>query len=263
MSQVCLRNRLLIAFISALILISCTGNFGKKVTFESTKGEVFYKGDGITDADAKATGNFLKKEKFFMADDKVRSVQIIKTGDRIQARFVIDEKGLAEVKNADQLFEIIGAKMSAEVFNDSPVDIIYTDKTFKDKKILTYNPKVLESESSRIAKEIKLMKRRDFNNNTVYYTANVKEKDMDVFFKYLRDSGFFTESGSADLIVNQAGDGSVRIRFPVKNDFNTDEGMQKIEAFAKVLKTDMFESIPLEFEALDEDMKLIRAFSYQ
>lgn len=153
--------------------------------------------------------------------------------------------------------------MSKEVFNGSPVDVIYTDKEFKDKKILTYNPAVLETESSRLAKEIKLMKRKDFNDNTVYYTANIKESDMNTFFKYLKDSGFYTTDGSADLIVNQSENGSVRIRFPIKNDFNTDEGMQKIEAFAQLLKKDIFETIPLKFEALDEDMKSIKVFSYQ
>lgn len=81
-------------------LNACT-DYGKKVTFTGNKGEVYYKGDGVTDADAKATGKFLEDNDFFLKDDKERSVQISKKDNHIQFRIVVDEKGFAEIKDAE------------------------------------------------------------------------------------------------------------------------------------------------------------------
>src|SRR5664279_1393538 len=120
-----------VVIICVLALASCT-SYGKKVTFEGNKGEVYYKGEGVTETDAKATGKFLEEQEYFLKDNKERSVQISKDGGRIKARFVIDQKALASVPNADETFALIGALLSKEVFNNTPVDVIYTDEGFKD-----------------------------------------------------------------------------------------------------------------------------------
>ena len=131
--------KLFIAFIAVMTVTSCT-NYGKKLKVEGTKGEVYYKGEGVTEAEAAATGKFLKEQNFFMADDKTRSVQISRKNNRIEARFVIDEKGIAQINNADEAFAELGALMSKNVFNNVPVDIIYTDNKFADKKTIAYKP---------------------------------------------------------------------------------------------------------------------------
>ena len=132
--------KLLTAIAICGILSSCTG-FGSKVTFTDTKGEVYYKGDGVTEADANAVGKFLKDQQFFLNDDKERSVQITKVNGRIQARFVVDQKAIATIPNVDESFAIIGASMSKNVFNNTPVDVIYTDDYFKDIKTIIYKLK--------------------------------------------------------------------------------------------------------------------------
>ncbi|MBL0069859.1 MAG: hypothetical protein IPP39_15725 [Chitinophagaceae bacterium] len=254
------RWQLAVVAISLFSLMSCSGNYGEKVTFSTNTGEVYYKGDGVTEADAKAVGEFLEKQGYFSKDGNRTSVQISKKDKTIEARFVVNDTKLAAVKNADASFEIIGALMSKEVFKNEPVDVIYTDDKFADKKTIAYNPKVLES-ANTIA-EIKDMQKTEWNNNTLYYSDNIKTDDIDVLMDYLKDKKFFLTDGAVDIIVNQSDNGDVRIRFPIKNSFNTPEGMQKIDNFASQLKKDLFQNVTLNFEVLDEAMQTVKSFTY-
>ena len=251
--------RLLAAVLVFTTLSSCT-DYGKKVTFTGHKGEVFYKGDGVTEADAKATGKFLEENDFFLKDDKKRSVQISKKNDRFEARMVIDEKGFAKIEDADDKFALLGAMMSKAVFNNAPVDIIYTDDGFKDKKTISYKPDLLEA--GKLTDEIKSMKTKKYENNTLYYGKDISEEASDTIINYLVKSEFFTPKGNNDIILSKTANGGAHFKFPVKASFANKEGLQKIDAFAKELKTDMFEGVPMQFEVLDEQLKSIKIFNY-
>ena len=133
---------------------------------------------------------------------------------------------------------------------------------FADKKTIAYNPKVLETESTNPLADIKDMEKTDWNNNSLYYTANIKAGDINTLMDYLKEKGFFLADGAIDLIVNQSDDGSVRMRFPIKNSFNTPAGMQQIDDFASQLKKDMFQNNTLQFDVLDEAMEIVKSFTY-
>ena len=240
-------------------LSSCT-DYGKKVTFTGHKGEVFYKGDGVTEADAKATGKFLEDNEFFLKDDKKRSVQISKKDSRIEFRIVIDEKGMARIEDADDKFALLGAMMSKTVFNKAPLDVIYTDDGFKDKKTIAFKPELLEA--ANLTDEIKAMKTKKYENNTLYYTNDVSEEASDNIINYLVKSEFFTPKGTNDIILSKTANGGAHFKFPVKTDFANEAGLKKVDDFAKELKADMFEGVPMQFEVLDENMKSIKTFNY-
>ena len=252
--------KLFIAFIAVMTVTSCT-NYGKKLKVEGTKGEVYYKGEGVTEAEAAATGKFLKEQNFFMADDKTRSVQISRKNNRIEARFVIDEKGIAQVNNPDGAFAELGALMSKNVFNNVPVDIIYTDNKFADKKTIAYKPEEAVHENP-VAEQLKDMSRKDFNNNTMYFSHTITEEEADTLFEYLKRTEFFIPDGNNDLIVNKTGGDGVHLKFPVKTSFANEEGYKKIDAFAQQLKNEMFARFPLQFDVIDENMNLLKTFVY-
>lgn len=248
------------ALIVLLALSSCTADYGKKVTFPGHKGEVFYKGDGVSEADAKATGKFLEENDFFLKDDKKRSVQITKDSNRIRFRMVIDEKGFANIENADDKFALLGAMMSRSVFNNTPVDVIYTDDFFKDKKTIAFNPSFLQS--AKMESEVKDMNKKSFAHNTLYYTSNITDAEADTIVNYLVKSDFFTSTGHNDMMLSKTPNNGAHFKFPVKTAFANEEGMQRIDAFAKQLKADMFGEFPMEFEVLDENLKSLRTFHY-
>lgn len=251
--------RILAAVFVLSALSSCT-DYGKKVTFTGHKGEVFYKGEGVTEADANATGKFLEENEFFLKDDKKRSVQISKKGDRYEVRVVIDEKGMAKLEGADEKFAMLGAMMSKAVFNKAPVDIIYTDDGFKDKKTISFKPELLEA--ANLSDEIKEMKTKKHENNTLYYTKDISEDASDNIVNYLVKEEFFSATSGNDLILSKTANGGAHFKFPVKADFTNEAGLQKIDAFAKELKAGMFEGVPMQFEVLDENMKSVKIFNY-
>jgi len=80
---------LFIAFLSVFSLTSCE-NYGKKIKISGTKGEVFYKGEGVSEADATKLGNFLK-ETGFLGNETGASIQVTKVGERYVVRFVYDK----------------------------------------------------------------------------------------------------------------------------------------------------------------------------
>ena len=261
MKSIFLFPRLIIAVLICSALNSCTEDYGKKVTFTGHKGEVFYKGDGVTEADAKATGKFLEDNEYFLKDDKERSVQISKKDSRIQFRMVVDDKGLAGLEDADNRFALLGAMMSSDVFHNTPVDVIYTDNKFKDKKTIAYNPSLRAAVD--VSSEIKNMKKKSYMANTIYYAPDVEESAADTIMNYFVKSEFFTSTGNNDILLSKTSDGGARFRFPVKASFANEAGLAKVQDFAQQLKADMFDGVTMQFEVLDENLKSIKTFNYQ
>jgi hypothetical protein len=252
-------GKLFVAFICLLTLTSCS-NYGTKVTFPGHKGEVFYKGDGVTEADAKAVGKFLEDQQFFLKDDKKRSVQISKDSGRVKARFVVDEKALATIPNVDESFALIGVLMSKDVFGNTPVDVIFTNEFFKAIKTIPYNAENLTAVTLR--EEIGRMQTKAYNKNTLYYASNIPGEEADTISTYLVNNGFFTKDGNNDLVVTKTEVSGFHVSFLIKASFANEEGLQKADNFGKDLKKDLFPNEPLEFDVLDENLKLIKKFNY-
>ncbi|HEY5407320.1 MAG TPA: hypothetical protein VIJ92_09535 [Ginsengibacter sp.] len=243
----------------AITLVSCSG-YGHKVTFDGNHGEVYYKGDGVTEADAKAVGKFLEDADYFQKDDKTRSVQISKDSGRIQARFVVDEKAVDTVADIDKSFEIIGAAMSKQVFNNTPVDVIYTDEYFKDIKKIPYTPSAMAAID--LSNELEQMDKKNYNSNIFYYSKNIGAEKTDTIYNYLVSSGFFSKDGSVSLIVSLLPNNSFLVRFPIKSSFNNADGLQKIDAFGKELKQTAFPAEPVQLEVLGDNMDSVKTFTY-
>lgn len=251
--------QLFAAFSLATTLASCS-NYGHKVTFEGNHGEVYYKGDGLTEADAKAVGKFLADAQYFQHDDKTRSVQITKNNGRIQARFVVDEKVVDTLAGIDKSFEIIGAAMSKQVFNNTPVDVIYTNEYFKDIKTLPFTSAVMAEVD--FSDELEQMDKRNYNNNVFYYSKNIPAAKSDTIYNYLVTSGFFSQDGVVSLIVSLSPDGSYLVKFPIKSSFNNADGLQKIDDFGKEFKQTAFPADPMSLEVLGNNMESVKRYTY-
>jgi hypothetical protein len=130
---------IILSLLVAVAFTSCS-NYGKKVTIEGTKGEVFYKGEGVTEADAKKLCTYLKDVIQYFTADKGRSVQLMKSKDEgYDIRFVVDEKKLNESPEVAAAFGQIGAQISVDLFNNKPVNVFLTDDHFKDIKSLPFD----------------------------------------------------------------------------------------------------------------------------
>src|SRR5689334_16809799 len=128
----------IIWFVLAAVLVSSCSNHGKKVKIEGTKGEVFYKGDGVTERDAEKLGKYLKQEDYF-DNSTDKSVQLMKRKDKgYEVHFVVDEKKIKETPGIEDRFLDFGVLISKNVFNDEPVDIFLSDEHLKDFKTLAF-----------------------------------------------------------------------------------------------------------------------------
>lgn len=158
-------------------------------------------------------------------------------------------------------FALLGAMMSRDVFNNLPVDVIYTDKTFTDKKTIVFNPSLGNAIS--ISSEMKNMKKKSYMSNTLYYSPDVEESAADTIVNYFVKSDFFTSGGNNDILLSKTTDKGAHFRFPVKASFANEAGLQKVEDFAKQLKADMFQGVSMQFEVLDENLKSLKIFNYE
>lgn len=111
------------------LLTSCD-DFGKKVSIG--KNEVYYKGDGATEADAKKLGDFLKKAEYFN-DSTTKSVQLTKQNDAYVVRLVVD-KDKIDLNDQTQknLFWIMQSEISEGAFGGAKTKIILSDEKLKD-----------------------------------------------------------------------------------------------------------------------------------
>jgi len=249
-----------------LVLLFCVSglaacsSYGTKVTFEGNKGEVYYKGDSVTESDAKAVGKFLEDESYFQNDDRGRSVQISRENGHIKARFVLDEKVIDSMADADKNFALIGAAMSKDVFNNTPVDVIYADEYFKDFKTVPYDPTQLPA--IRIADEIKHMDNKKYGKNILYYSHDIAGAKADSISDYLVKNGFFLQDGDIALLISSLDSGGYRIEFPIKSSSNTAQGLQDVDNFGKAMKRDLFSDVPVKLDVLADNMATVKTFTY-
>lgn len=112
-----------------ILAIAACNSYGEKVKINDVS-EVYYKGDGVNADDAKRLGDFLLKNNYF--DTKTsKTVQLMKTSDTFDVKFVVDKTKVEQEKNAEFLFQIMGTAISADVFHNKPVKIILADQYMK------------------------------------------------------------------------------------------------------------------------------------
>ncbi len=256
------RTGYLLACSLLVLFVSCSNvNYGKKITVDGTRGEVYYKGEGVTEADAKSLGAYLKEMNFFQSDEKVRSVQLLKNKDRIEIRFVMDEKAFASYPELDHSFALSGANLSKTHFNGLPVDIFFTDNLFTEKKKIAFQPELLNV-ADKVGDELKAMKRLDMDDNKMFYTDNIPGNDAKRLFAYLKEKEFFTAGGHSNFIIRQLEGDSVWIRFPVKSDYANENTYKMVDEFGQQLKRDIFGTTIVRFDVTDIDLKVLKTFNY-
>lgn len=117
-----------------LIFTSCNSGYGKEYKLDA-KHNVYYKGDGVTEAQAKKLAEYLKEQSYFQ-DSIESTVQLVKVKDTFNINFVVDEKKLT--KGYETNFLLFGGFISESVFNKAPVTIQLTNNMLKPFKNLGY-----------------------------------------------------------------------------------------------------------------------------
>lgn len=105
--------------------------YGKKVTINDNL-EVFMKGDGVTEDDAKKLGNYFAETWKENKNDK--SFQLSKDAAGYVVKMVVDEDKLKADSTLDLSFMAIQTLLETEVFKGSKVKLVLTNNKFKEIK---------------------------------------------------------------------------------------------------------------------------------
>jgi len=130
-------RKLFMLFCVAAVLVTACNSYGDKIKVNN-KSEVYYK-DGASKEEAQALGDFLLKNNYFDSLSE-KTVQLTKTKDTFNVKFVVDKAKIEKDANTEFLFQILGAAISSSVFKNKPVKIVLADtymKAFKD--VLPYS----------------------------------------------------------------------------------------------------------------------------
>lgn len=120
----------LILLMPVALLVACGSDYGNRVAINNNS-DVFYKGRGVTEADAKRLGDFLLREGYF---DTVtnKTVQLTKDTSSWVVRLVVDKEKYASadvtLSTAMRIFEGV---MSEQVFNREKTRMELVDDEMK------------------------------------------------------------------------------------------------------------------------------------
>jgi hypothetical protein len=123
-------KKILLVLLPLVYLLTSCDDYGNKVSIG--KNEVFYKGDGATEPDAKKLGDFLKKAGYF-SDSTAKSVQLTKQNNAYVVRFVVDkDKVDFNDKAMMNEFWILQSQIGEGAFGGAKTKIILADTKLKD-----------------------------------------------------------------------------------------------------------------------------------
>lgn len=133
-------NLLVVTLIITISLIGCNQNYGKEYKLDKMH-SVYYKGEGINEAQAKKLAEYLKEQEYFQ-DSINATVQLVKIKDTFNLNFVVDETKL--MSGYENNFLLFGAYISESVFGNAPVTIQLTNDKLEPFKNLGFAKPVSE-----------------------------------------------------------------------------------------------------------------------
>ncbi|MEO6612522.1 MAG: hypothetical protein ABIT05_05500 [Chitinophagaceae bacterium] len=262
-----MRRLFVLAVLVTLGLSACTDN-GKKIMVEGTKGEIYYKGDGVTEDDAKKTGQFLKE--VFLSPDKGASIQVTRDAEVYTLRFVYNKDVYDTLKGVDDQFKLLAAKASKEVFGGKKVTIALADKNFKDYKTIPWDDAVAKSleappapptTSPDLAKS-----KEEFDHQKAsgidFYWKGISDEESKTIADYIVKNGAFSGGSTVEIYMTKEGDRYI-IRFPMIESARTDPSyIAEVDKVSKQIKENVFANLPYSFYITDEQLRTVKAWDY-
>lgn len=261
-----MRRTFLLALLVTVVLAACT-NHGKKIKVEGTKGEVYYKGDGVTEEDAKKTGEFLKTA--YLKPEKAASIQLTRDGDEYTLRFVYNKAVYDSLQGQgiDDQFKLLAAKASKEIFGGKKVKIALADDHFKDFKTIAWDEDVaksLENPPPTTNNNVATSK-EEFDHDTAggvdFYWKGISDEESKRIADYIVLNGAF-EGGTAEIYMTKEA-GRYILRFPMIKSARTDPTyLAEVDKVSKQIKDNLFADVPYSFYVTDEMLATVKAWDY-
>jgi hypothetical protein len=123
------RNLFLVLLACTVLFVACS-DYGKKVKINEYT-EVYYKGEGVTETDAKKLGDYITTT--YKDSKNNKSFQLVKDSGQYVVRMVVDPEKVKD-NSLDVSFMALQFLFESQVFSGNKVKLILTDNLFKDIK---------------------------------------------------------------------------------------------------------------------------------
>ncbi|MCX8019242.1 MAG: hypothetical protein N2747_01960 [Chitinophagaceae bacterium] len=240
-------KKFLLLIVTITFLTGCA-NFGKKVKEEHI--EVYYK-DGITENEAKATARvLLNLDKQAGNKNNRKSFQLVRKGDTVNLRMVIQKDKMNEIK--DDAFLGLALYVSEQAFGNKPVNLELTDNRFRAIKTIPFQTGrdvITDLNISAFGERVQE------GNTEVYYKGASKEEAENLagtLNNYFNPLSMY----SFQLLKNQTGDYTVKMVVnPEKMDELNDAFFREI---CKTITTEALPASALTFELTNEKFDMLK-----
>jgi len=159
-------------FLSFLRAHKDTIPFGRMLQFKS--GQLLYT-KSVSKAEAMKLGDYLVVEGIF--DDNPKTAQIGKTGDKYELRLVVQDT-FSDSLEYKIIFQMLGSKVSREVFDNAPLDIHLCNDKLETLEVLESSSIQSEEEMARMILESSL-KLEPNNPSTHVMLGNIYRQQGD------------------------------------------------------------------------------------
>lgn len=224
-----------VAFLLLLGLSGCNAQgYGDKVEYDGT--EVYFLGDGVTQADADRLGAYLKSAGF--TDGNRKSVQLQRAGDAWQFRMVTSDEAAK-----DPAFQAIAKleclNLSGHVFDGAPVEFHICDDSLETQTTLKgLSGKLTPAGDSEI------------------FHDGMESEQVERFVQFGQESGLL---GETPLSIHLSKDGDVIVlRMVVVDPSDTsEEAMAPLKAIAEDISANVFDGAPVRVVACDDNFATV------
>jgi hypothetical protein len=240
-------------YLAAIITLAACTNYGKKVKVGNI--EMYYR-QGVTEDEANKAASVLDKidKEENNNTDTRRSFQLLRDGDTITLRMVVDEKRAKDMP--DENFLGVADVVSEKVFSGRPVNMDLTDKTFKTVRHISYKKK---EEPSKDEVNIAAFGEKITEGNVEVYMKGSDEAEAKALATFA--NGYFKPAAtfSYQLVKDDTGNYTVKM---VAN-------LAAVDKFDKAFFTTVCKGIcdalhvpAVRLEMTDEKFTSVKAFNY-
>jgi hypothetical protein len=216
-------------FLLCIALSGCN-NFGKEKIYNGVE---LYHTDKVTDAEADALGNYLVNQKF--ADGNAKTVQLTKSGDTYQFRFVVKE-GIDKDPAYTKPAKFLGSMISTQLLNGAPVEVDLCDDHLNTLKVLVADD---------------FGKEKTYDGVVLFHSKKITDAEADSLGNYLISSKF-ANGNEKSVLITKSGN-IYQFKFVVKKGADTDPNYLKNgKIFASQLSTNVFNNAPVEVLMCDD-----------
>lgn len=234
---------IVVTLLAVVVFFGCSKNskFPQQLNLEFGN-TLAYNQNTIKDSLITLYANYLKSEGFFTKNPQTIAIDVVKEPKTMYKFYIVDNSSLHQKPQSIIDAKVLARHLSNEIFEDNPVEVIFSDDKFQPIK-------TLEPEKS-IGPRVKL------DGNEVIYNESFTMEGAYIVANYLKDFGFFKPNGGQSVMVEISE--RKRMNFYIVTDDNftmTEEKFRETQKFGAIISYALYSGKPVDVVYTNRLMK--------